>query len=57
MQPITQKGVIVHGTWAGNKPREVDLSASGLAVHFGKRARKGKALAAKVKAITLAPIV
>ena len=57
VQPITQKGVIVHGTWAGNKPREVDLSASGLAVHFGKRARKGKALAAKVKAITLAPIV
>jgi topoisomerase-4 subunit A len=57
VQPITQKGVIVHGTWAGNKPREVELSASGLAVHFGKRARKGKALAAKVKAITLAPIV
>jgi topoisomerase-4 subunit A len=55
-QPISQKGVIVHGTWAGNKPREVDLSASGLAVHFGKRARKGKALVAKVKAITLAPI-
>jgi topoisomerase-4 subunit A len=47
----------VHGTWAGAKPREVDLSASGLALHFGKRARKGKALVAKVKVLTLAPIV
>ncbi|HEY0061514.1 MAG TPA: DNA topoisomerase IV subunit A [Telluria sp.] len=56
-QPITQKGVTVHGTWAGGKPREVDLSASGLAAHFGKRARKGKALEAKVKALTLKPIV
>ena len=55
VQPISQKGVTVHGTWAGNKPREVDLSASGLAVHFGKRALKGKALVAKVKAIKLEP--
>ncbi|WP_426104185.1 DNA topoisomerase IV subunit A [Massilia sp. TSP1-1-2] len=57
VQPISQKGVTVHGTWAGNKPRDVDLSASGLAVHFGKRARKGKALVAKIKCITLKPIV
>ena len=57
VQPISQKGVTVHGTWAGNKPREVDLSASGLAVHFGKRARKGKALVAKVKCLALKPIV
>ncbi|MES2898070.1 MAG: DNA topoisomerase IV subunit A [Pseudomonadota bacterium] len=56
-QPISQKGVVVHGTWAGNKPREVDLFASGLAVHFGKRARKGKPLAAKIKALALKPIV
>jgi topoisomerase-4 subunit A len=56
VQPISQKGVTVHGTWAGAKPREVDLSASGLAVHFGKRARKGKALVAKIKCITLKPI-
>jgi topoisomerase-4 subunit A len=56
VQPISQKGVTVHGTWAGNKPREVDLSASGLQVHFGKRARKGKALVAKVKCLTLKPI-
>jgi len=48
-QPISQKGVTVLGTWAGAKPREVDLSASALAVHIGKRARKGKPLAAKIK--------
>jgi topoisomerase IV subunit A len=49
--------VTVTGTWAGGKPREVDLSASGLQAHFGKRARKGKALEAKVKALDLKPIV
>ncbi len=52
-QPISKKGVKVHGTWAGTKPREVDLFASGLEIHFGKRARKGKALVAKVKALGL----
>jgi topoisomerase-4 subunit A len=56
-QPISQKGVTVHGTWAGAKPRAVDLSASGLALHFGKRARKGKPLVAKIKVISLTPIV
>ncbi|MDM5176669.1 DNA topoisomerase IV subunit A [Massilia sp. DJPM01] len=56
VQPISQKGVTVHGTWAGEKPRAVDLSASGLAVHFGKRARKGKALVARIKVMTLTPI-
>ncbi|PWF54913.1 DNA topoisomerase IV subunit A [Massilia glaciei] len=55
-QPISQKGVTVLGTWAGAKPREVDLVASGLALHFGKRARKGKALVAKIKVQTLRPI-
>jgi topoisomerase-4 subunit A len=52
-QPISQKGVKVHGTWAGAKAREVDLSASALAIHINKRARKGKALVAKVKALGL----
>ncbi|MES2129636.1 MAG: DNA gyrase subunit A, partial [Pseudomonadota bacterium] len=56
-QPISQKGVTVHGTWAGGKAREVPLSASGLAVHINKRARKGKPLEAKIKAQSLAPIV
>ena len=55
VQPISQKGVVVVGTWAGNKPREVELFASGLALHFGKRARKGKALEAKIKAMSLKP--
>ncbi|MES2148994.1 MAG: DNA topoisomerase IV subunit A [Pseudomonadota bacterium] len=56
VQAITQKGVTVLGTWAGAKPREVDLSASGLQVHIGKRARKGKPLAAKVKVQNLRAI-
>ncbi|GAB3375256.1 DNA topoisomerase IV subunit A [Massilia agri] len=53
-QPITQKGVNVIGTWAGSKPRTVELFASGLEPHFGKRARKGKPLSAKLKAQDLA---
>ena len=53
-QPITQKGVNVVGTWAGSKPRTVELFASGLEPHFGKRARKGKPLSAKLKAQDLA---
>ncbi|SFD17968.1 DNA topoisomerase IV subunit A [Massilia yuzhufengensis] len=53
-QPITQKGVNVIGTWAGSKPRTVELFASSLEPHFGKRARKGKPLSAKLKAQDLA---
>ncbi len=56
-QPISQKGVIVSGIGRGAKPQEERLSASALAVHFGKRARKGKALATKLKPTTLTPIV
>jgi topoisomerase-4 subunit A len=54
-QPISQKGLNVVGTWAGDKPRTVELFASGLEPHFGKRARKGKPLTAKLKAKDLAP--
>jgi topoisomerase-4 subunit A len=54
-QPISQKGVNVIGTWAGDKPRTVELFASGLEPHFGKRAKKGKPLSAKLKAKDLAP--
>jgi topoisomerase-4 subunit A len=54
VQPITQKGLNVIGTWAGAKPRVVELFASGLEPHFGKRALKGKALVQKVKAVSLA---
>jgi topoisomerase-4 subunit A len=52
-QPISQRGVIVQGTGRGGKVQEVMLSASGLAHHIGKRARKGKVLESKLKAITL----
>ena len=54
-QPINQKGVNVIGTWAGDKPRTVELFASGLEPHFGKRAKKGKPLSAKLRAKDLAP--
>jgi topoisomerase-4 subunit A len=53
-QPISQKGVNVIGTWAGSKPRVVELYASGLEPHFGKRAKKGRPLSAKLKASDLA---
>jgi topoisomerase-4 subunit A len=49
-QPISKKGVIVSGTGRGGKAQEISLSASALAEHFGKRARKGKALESRLKA-------
>jgi topoisomerase-4 subunit A len=52
-EPISQRGVLVSGAGRGGKAQEVLLSASGLAVHIGKRARKGKALESKIKATTL----
>jgi topoisomerase-4 subunit A len=54
-QPISQRGVIVSGIGRGAKAQEILLSASGLAVHIGKRARKGKGLESKIKATTLTP--
>ncbi|NRR34365.1 DNA topoisomerase IV subunit A [Oxalobacteraceae bacterium] len=56
-RPISQKGVIVSGIGRGGKAQEERLSASALAVHFGKRARKGKALATRIKPESLTPIV
>ena len=53
-QPISQRGVIVSGTGRGGKAQEVALSASALAPHIGKRARKGKALESKIKPAALA---
>jgi len=50
VQPISQRGVNVIGTWAGDKPRTVELFGVGLEPHFGKRAKKGKPLSAKLKA-------
>jgi topoisomerase-4 subunit A len=50
---ISQRGVVVHGTGNGGKMKEVPLSASSLAHHIGKRARKGKALEGRMKAMGL----
>ncbi|RBA23684.1 DNA topoisomerase IV subunit A [Herminiimonas fonticola] len=55
-QPISQRGVVVSGMGRGAKAQEILLSASGLAVHIGKRARKGKGLESKIKATTLTPV-
>jgi topoisomerase-4 subunit A len=52
-QPVSQRGVIVTGIGRGGKDQEVALSASGLAPHIGKRARKGKALESRIKAAGL----
>ncbi|MBC3918949.1 DNA topoisomerase IV subunit A [Undibacterium sp. CY18W] len=49
-QAISQRGVRVIGLGRGGKPQEVSLSASGLGIHIGTRARKGKALEARIKA-------
>ncbi|MFJ7565497.1 DNA topoisomerase IV subunit A [Herminiimonas sp. NPDC097707] len=55
-QPISQRGVVVSGIGRGAKAQEILLSASGLAVHIGKRARKGKGLESKIKATTLTAV-
>jgi len=56
-QPIDQRGVIVFGVGRGGKAQELSLSASALAIHIGKRARKGKALESKLKPASLAAIM
>ena len=55
-QPISQKGVTVSGTGRGGKAQEVTLSASSLTNHIGKRARKGKVLESKIKAVALTSV-
>ncbi|MDB5774518.1 MAG: Topoisomerase subunit [Herbaspirillum sp.] len=52
-QPISQKGLTVTGIGRGGKTQEISLSASGLAPHIGKRARKGRALESRIKAVAL----
>ena len=56
VQPITQRGVVVSGIGRGSKPQDASLGATALAEHFGKRAKKGKALAAKLKPVSMAAI-
>ena len=50
-QPISQKGVRILGTaQRSGKPQDITLSGKDLAHHFGKRSRKGKLLASRMKA-------
>ncbi|MGX9774806.1 DNA topoisomerase IV subunit A [Janthinobacterium aestuarii] len=56
VQPITQRGVVVSGIGRASKPQDASLGATALADHFGKRAKKGKALAAKLKPVSMAAI-
>jgi len=46
--PIDERGVVVLGTFGG-KPRAVPLAGNALAAHFGKRARKGRLIEARLK--------
>jgi topoisomerase-4 subunit A len=48
--PVSSAGVIVSGTGRGGKQATVLLSGAALAAFIGKRARKGKAIAAKLRA-------
>jgi topoisomerase-4 subunit A len=53
-EPISQKGVKVIGTGQrSGKPQESNLSGADLTHHIGKRARKGKLLASRMKATRL----
>jgi len=53
-EPISQKGVRVIGTGQrSGKTQESNLSGADLTHHIGKRARKGKLLASRMKAIHL----
>ena len=56
VQPITQRGVVVSGIGRGAKPQDVSLGATALTEHFGKRSRKGKALASKLKPVKMTAI-
>ena len=56
-QPITQKGVSVSGIGRASKAQTVALSATALIPHIAKRARKGKTLESKIKAVALEPVI
>jgi topoisomerase-4 subunit A len=48
-QAASKLGVTVSGTGRGGKAQAVDLSAAALQPHIGKRARKGRLLASRIK--------
>ncbi|MBA5688177.1 DNA topoisomerase IV subunit A [Rugamonas apoptosis] len=56
-RPISQKGVLINGIGRGAKPQELRIVGETLLAHIGKRARKGKPLASKIKPETLTAIV
>jgi topoisomerase IV subunit A len=56
-RPISQKGVLINGIGRGAKPQELRVVGETLLAHIGKRARKGKLLASKIKPETLTAIV
>jgi topoisomerase-4 subunit A len=57
-EPISQKGVRVIGTGQrSGKTQETNLSGADLAHHIGKRARKGKLLASRMRASHLIALV
>lgn len=56
-QAISQRGVRIMGTSSrAGKEQDVMLSASNLAPHIGKRARKGKALISRMKVADLVAV-
>ncbi|MGV8893496.1 MAG: DNA topoisomerase IV subunit A [Burkholderiaceae bacterium] len=55
-QTMNQNGVIVTGIGRGGKAQTVTLKATALTAHIAKRARKGKALESRIKAVALEPI-
>lgn len=54
-QPVGKTGVTIIGTGRGGKIQQLALSAAELKGYAGKRARKGKALDAKIKPYGLMP--
>jgi len=54
-QPIGQRGLVVNGSGRGGKAQELSLSVNALAIHNGKRARKGRLLESRIKASDLRP--
>ncbi|WP_025917708.1 DNA topoisomerase IV subunit A [Herminiimonas sp. CN] len=48
-QTINQRGLVVTGIGRANKTQTVALTATALAVHIAKRARKGKTLESRIK--------
>jgi topoisomerase-4 subunit A len=56
VQPISQRGVLVSGIGRAAKPQDASLGATALADHIGKRAKKGKPLAAKLKPVSMTAI-